>query len=105
MNLRTLFLLISMTTLLGSCAHDHIDHTYTGYTNICGDHPAITGTAYVHDGDTITVDGRKIRLEFIDAPELKQQCKSKDKYEVYDCGVDAKNSITNNATKATCDLL
>lgn len=41
------------------------------------EHPpaiAIAGTALVHDGDTIEISGRKIRLEGIDAPEGGQRC-------------------------------
>ena len=30
--------------------------------------------ASVHDGDTLTLDGSKIRIWGIDAPELKQKC-------------------------------
>lgn len=30
--------------------------------------------ASVHDGDTLTLDGNKVRLWGIDAPELKQKC-------------------------------
>jgi endonuclease YncB( thermonuclease family) len=30
--------------------------------------------ARVHDGDTLTLDGSKVRLWGIDAPELKQKC-------------------------------
>lgn len=35
---------------------------------------AIAGQALVHDGDTIEISGRKIRLEGIDAPEGVQRC-------------------------------
>ena len=34
----------------------------------------ISGTAVVVDGDTIDIDGQRIRLEGIDAPETKQTC-------------------------------
>lgn len=34
----------------------------------------IVGTAYVVDGDTISISGRHIRLVDIDAPELAQDC-------------------------------
>jgi endonuclease YncB( thermonuclease family) len=34
----------------------------------------IVGTAYVIDGDTISIAGRRIRLVDIDAPELDQEC-------------------------------
>ena len=35
----------------------------------------ISGPAYVVDGDTIKINGKKIRLSGIDAPEIKQKCK------------------------------
>jgi endonuclease YncB( thermonuclease family) len=34
----------------------------------------VTGPATVIDGDTIVVAGERIRLEGIDAPELRQNC-------------------------------
>lgn len=34
----------------------------------------VTGTARVVDGDTIDIDGKRIRLEGIDAPEAAQTC-------------------------------
>ena len=34
----------------------------------------ISGIAKVTDGDTIQIEGKKIRLFGIDAPEKKQQC-------------------------------
>lgn len=33
------------------------------------------GTAIVNDGDTLTLDGQKIRLRGIDAPEYNQTCR------------------------------
>lgn len=36
----------------------------------------ITGPASVHDGDTIKIGGENVRLYGIDAPELKQTCRS-----------------------------
>ena len=35
----------------------------------------INGTPKIIDGDTIHINNKKIRLEGIDAPEIKQQCK------------------------------
>ena len=35
----------------------------------------ITGTPKIIDGDTLNINGHKIRFEGIDAPEIKQQCK------------------------------
>ena len=34
----------------------------------------VTGPASVIDGDTLVVAGERIRLEGIDAPELRQEC-------------------------------
>ena len=61
----------------------------------------ISGPAYVVDGDTIKINGKKIRLSGIDAPEIKQKCKKpfikimffnfqKDYY----CGQLSKNKLT-----------
>ena len=54
------------------------------------------------DGDTIHLDGEKIRFSGIDAPELNQTCKHHD--DVIYCGITAKkiliNKIGNN--KVTC---
>ena len=36
----------------------------------------IHGTPKIIDGDTIHINNKKIRLEGIDAPEIKQQCKN-----------------------------
>ncbi|MEN3974790.1 thermonuclease family protein [Emcibacter sp. SYSU 3D8] len=36
--------------------------------------PAALADVRVHDGDTITLDGTKIRIAAIDAPELDQKC-------------------------------
>lgn len=38
----------------------------------------VQGRAHVHDGDTFTVSGVKIRLFGIDAPEMDQNCKMPD---------------------------
>ncbi len=49
----------------------------------------ITGPARVIDGDTIEVQGEKIRLEGIDAPEMGQPCHSGG-----DCGERAKIALS-----------
>ncbi len=52
----------------------------------------ITGKARVIDGDTIVIAGERIRLHGIDAPELKQTCKtSKGKEQL--CGQLAKQNL------------
>ena len=54
------------------------------------------------DGDTINLNGKKIRFSGIDTPELKQTCQKND--EVVYCGIEAKklliNKIGNN--KVNC---
>ena len=51
-----------------------------------------TGPARVVDGDTIWIGDTKIRLHGIDAPEMKQTCRtSKDKEQM--CGVLAKQAL------------
>lgn len=37
----------------------------------------LVGIAKVHDGDTLKINGKNIRLYGLDAPELKQKCFSK----------------------------
>ena len=45
------------------------------------------------DGDTIHLNGKKIRFSGIDTPELKQTCKKNDKI-IY-CGIKAKKLLIN----------
>ena len=55
-------------------------------------HADITGKPRVVDGDTIHIGKTKIRLHGIDAPEMKQTCKtSKGKEQM--CGVLAKQAL------------
>lgn len=56
----------------------------------------ILGTAGITDGDTLRVNGTKVRLFGIDAPERHQSCQSSDGL-AYACGVEA--------TKALADFL
>ena len=51
----------------------------------------VTGTARVIDGDTIEVQGQRIRLHGIDAPEGRQLCF--DDGEPWLCGTDATNAL------------
>lgn len=55
----------------------------------------ISGTAYVIDGDTITIGRAHIRLYGIDAPELAQPCMGTwQKYTItWPCGVRAKTAL------------
>ncbi|KAK9814039.1 hypothetical protein WJX73_009878 [Symbiochloris irregularis] len=45
----------------------------------------IQGSARVIDGDTLQVDGKRVRLFAIDAPEIKQTCTDKRGFD-YTCG-------------------
>ena len=51
----------------------------------------IIGTASVIDGDTLEVQGQRIRLHGIDAPESRQLCLLDDK--PWQCGKDAANAL------------
>jgi len=51
-----------------------------------------TGKVVVIDGDSVIVEGEKIRLEGIDAPEFKQMCRSK--RGEYSCGRESRNYLT-----------
>ena len=53
----------------------------------------VFGQILVTDGDTIRYKGAKIRLEGIDAPEINQQCKTKNKF--WNCGEQASNALKN----------
>ena len=52
----------------------------------------VTGKARVVDGDTIWIGDTKIRLHGIDAPEMKQTCKTSKGWE-QKCGVLAKQNL------------
>ena len=65
----------------------------------------ISGIPKVIDGDTVHINNKKIRLEGIDAPEIRQQCK-KPFLQIsafigltfnknYSCGVIAKKKLSN----------
>ena len=65
----------------------------------------IYGTPKIIDGDTVHINNKKIRLEGIDAPEIKQQCKkpvlqisvmiSFQFNKNYSCGVKSKVKLIN----------
>ena len=55
-------------------------------------HADVTGKPRIVDGDTIHIGKRKIRLHGIDAPEMKQTCRtSKGKEQM--CGILAKQAL------------
>lgn len=66
-------------------------------------HADLTGNPRVVDGDTIHIGKTKIRLHGIDAPEMKQTCKTaKGKEQL--CGVLAKQNLERlvNGRDVTC---
>ena len=56
----------------------------------------------VVDGDTIILNGEKIRFSGIDTPELKQTCKKND--EIVYCGIEAKKLLIDKIgnSKVNC---
>ena len=70
----------------------------------------IFGFPNIIDGDTIRIENYKIRLEGIDAPEMKQKCK-KEKfkislivgftfYEDYNCGAVSKENLVEKISSS-----
>lgn len=53
--------------------------------------PALAGELRVPDGDSLKIDGERIRLAGIDAPELGQKCKREGIS--YDCGITARDAL------------
>jgi len=65
----------------------------------------ITGRAIVNDGDTITVDGSRIRIFGIDAPELGQTCRDRNQA-TYACGRLAQRHMARlTRSTVTCDVV
>ena len=74
----------------------------------------IYGSPKIIDGDTIHINNKKIRLEGIDAPEIKQQCKKPflkisaligfQSSKSYPCGVTSKRKLIDKIdnTKIKC---
>ncbi len=63
------------------------------------------GTASVIDGDTIEIQGQRIRLHGIDAPESRQLCRLDGK--PWQCGKDAANALAEKIARrpVTCEDL
>ena len=57
----------------------------------------VTGTAQVIDGDTLEIDGQRIRLHGIDAPEARQFCRRDGK--PWQCGKDAMNTLAGKISR------
>ncbi len=56
-----------------------------------GEPESLRGVATVHDGDTLSILDRRVRLLGIDAPELSQTCRRGE--EVYPCGRHARDAL------------
>lgn len=54
--------------------------------------PDIVGNAKVADGDSLTINGKRIRLFGIDAPELAQRCLDNNR-KSYTCGKSARSAL------------
>ena len=59
--------------------------TFVLFSNFSLGDDLIFGKAYITDGDTIKINGQKIRLHGIDTPEIEQYCLNQ-KMEQYLCG-------------------
>lgn len=65
----------------------------------------IVGRAHVHDGDTITVAGERIRIFGIDAPELSQTCLDRERA-TYACGRLAQRELERLTRRVvSCDAV
>lgn len=51
----------------------------------------LRGVATVSDGDSLRVNGRRVRIEGIDAPEIGQSCRRGET--IWDCGAEARRRL------------
>jgi endonuclease YncB( thermonuclease family) len=67
----------------------------------------LTGEAHVIDGDTLVVQGVRLRLEGIDAPETGQTCQDQRTRHVIQCGALASEALKRLIANQpiTCQLL
>jgi endonuclease YncB( thermonuclease family) len=76
-NIRAIVVIVILACAAGYSAYRQGSTKY-GYRHwnrpFTAPHGTITGRPWVIDGDTIDVDGARIRLEGIDAPETDQSC-------------------------------
>ncbi|NRP19223.1 hypothetical protein LPJGGPFB_02477 [Ensifer adhaerens] len=59
----------------------------------------LSGVASASDGDSLRLDGRRIRLEGIDAPEIGQTCNRQGAE--WDCGADARQRLRTMVSSGT----
>lgn len=55
--------------------------------------PALAGELHISDGDSLRIDGERIRLWGMDAPELGQKCQKLGV--TYDCGITARDVLVS----------
>jgi len=63
------------------------------------------GGVHVSDGDSLRIDGERIRLWGIDAPELSQKCEKMGV--AYDCGITARDALVRQIgdTPISCETV
>lgn len=73
-------------------------------SNVFAGLTVIIGPATVVDGDTLKIMDFRIRLQGIDAPELRQSCHDKVTHELLQCGITAKLKLSArlNELSVTC---
>ncbi|WP_374188720.1 thermonuclease family protein [Sinorhizobium sojae] len=59
----------------------------------------LQGAAIASDGDSLRLDGRRVRIEGIDAPEIGQSCRRGE--DAWDCGAEARRRLASLVEGAT----